>query len=548
MNSTMQDRPLTIAAIVRHAAAVHSSAEVITTTAAATRRSTFGEVIEQASRLAGGLRDLGVGPGDRVGTLCWNNTEHLEAYLAVPGIGAVLHTLNVRLATGEIAFIAGHAGDSVLIVAGNLVERCAALLPALPAVHTVVVTGPGDLSPLAGSGKRIVRYDDLADRGSPAGWEHDWEHEPPEQAAAVMCHTSGTTGQPKGVVYSHRSTVLHAMSVCSANAVGLSASDRALLLVPMFHANAWGWPFAALMAGTSIVLTDDDLSPAHIARVIAAERITVTGGVPTIWHDLLAHLDTSPGAEPGDLSSLRLILCGGSAVPQPLIDAYRAAFGVAIVPAWGMTETSPLGSVAWPLAGPGGELAEVQRSQGRILFGLEARIVGDDGEAAPRDGVTPGEFQVRGPWVTGQYYLGDSPGSFTADGWLRTGDIGSLDQHGYLRLTDRAKDVIKSGGEWISSLALEDAIAGHPAIAQVAVIAAPDERWQERPLAVVVTAEGADLSAGELRAWLAGQVPRWWVPERWAVVSGLPRTSVGKFDKKLLRQQLADGELDIRGP
>jgi fatty-acyl-CoA synthase len=540
MDPTMQDRQLTIAAIARHAAAVHADAEVITTTPDRTRRSTFGEVIDRAARLAGGLAELGVGQGDRVATFCWNTTEHLEAYLAVPGIGAVLHTLNVRLAAEEITFIASHAGDSVLIVGGNLVERCAPLLPALPTVHTVLVTGAGDLSALADTGKRIVRYEDLVAQAAPISWDTEL----PERTAAVMCYTSGTTGRPKGVVYSHRSTVLHAMSVCSANAVGLRASDRALLLVPMFHANAWGWPFAALMAGSSIVLTDQDLSPAHIAGVIASERVTVTGGVPTIWHDLLAYLRDAPG----DLSSLRMILCGGSAVPQPLMAAYRDAFGVSIVPAWGMTETSPLGSVAWPRTGPDGAADQGDRGQGRILFGLEARIVGDDDRVLPGDGTSQGELQVRGPWVTGEYYQGESQDTFTSDGWMRTGDIGSLDRHGYLRLTDRAKDVIKSGGEWISSMALEDVIAGHPAVAEVAVIAAPDERWQERPLAVVVTRAGSAVTAAELRSWLDGRVARWWVPERWAVSSGIPRTSVGKFDKKLLRQQLADGDLEISEP
>jgi acyl-CoA synthetase (AMP-forming)/AMP-acid ligase II len=513
----------------------------VTASATGTVRARFADVIGRAGALATALRGLGVAPGDRVATFMWNSQDHLEAYLAVPAAGAVLHTLNVRLSTEELTAIGRHAGDTVVIVGHNLVDRFAPVLAGLPDVHAVVVAGapPGaDLAGLAAvTAARVVRGDDLL---SPGG-SFDWDDDPPELAAAAMCYTSGTTGMPKGVVYSHRSTVLHAMSVCTGNAVGMTVADRALVLVPMFHANAWGWPYAALMAGTDLLFTDGDLSPQHIARVIRDERVTITGGVPTLWSDLLAR----PSSDV-DLSSLRFILCGGSAVPQALIDAYAQRFGVTILPAWGMTEISPLGSVARP-SDPSdpASVAAAARSQGRLLYGIEGRLVADNGAPAPWDGVSQGELQVRGPWVTGAYYGGAGADTFTADGWMRTGDLGTLDGEGVLRLADRRKDVIKSGGEWISSVALEDALIAHPEVADAAVIGVVDERWGERPLAVVALRPGVDGQAEALRSWVATRVARWWAPERWAFVDAVPRTSVGKADKVRLRAMAAAGELKV---
>lgn len=537
MQPTIQDRPLTVASLARHAYAVHGDAEVITARGTERRRSRFAEVIDRAGALASGLADIGVRVGDRVATFMWNSQEHVEAYLGVPAAGAVLHTLNVRLSSEELVAIAAHAGDSVVIVGHNLVTRFAEVLPHLPEVHTVIVTEDADRTPLAIEGKRVLGYEDLVRRSAPFDWEQDLG----EYSAAAMCYTSGTTGMPKGVVYSHRSTVLHALSVCSANAVGMSVSDRALVLVPMFHANAWGWPYAAMMSGASLVVTDGDLSPLHVADVIREEGVTLTGGVPTLWTDLLAH-----GADaPVDLGSLRFILCGGSAVPRALIDAYRQRFGVSILPSWGMTEVSPLGSVARP---GGRSPADIDQSQGRLLYGVEGRIVDERGRVTPRDGASLGELQVRGPWVTGAYYAGAAADSFTDDGWMRTGDIGTLDGQGILRLSDRKKDVIKSGGEWISSVALEDVLLAHPDIAEAAVIGVVDERWGERPLAVVVPRAGATVDPPRLRSWVSERVPRWWVPERWAVVDSLPRTSVGKSDKIRLRTMAGDGSLPVEHP
>ncbi|MGY1806974.1 long-chain-fatty-acid--CoA ligase [Blastococcus sp. SYSU D00669] len=535
MEATVQDRPLTVQSVVRHARAVHGRAEVVTVTRSGTTRATFAEVITRAGALAAGLRALGVGEGEPVGTFLWNCQEHLEAYYGVPAAGAVLHTLNVRLSTAELTAVAEHAGDTVVLVGGTLVERFAPVLAGLPRVHTVVVTGSGDVAPLAATGKRVLRYDDLV-AGGPA---IDWEADPAERAAVAMCYTSGTTGMPKGVVYSHRSTVLHALSVCSANAVGLSAADRALVLVPMFHANAWGWPYAAFLSGTSLVLTDGDLSPAHVAAVVAGERVTVTGGVPTLWADLLAHADVHPV----DLGSLRLVLCGGSAVPSALTEAYRRRFGVPLVQAWGMTEVSPLGAVARPREAT--DTGDVASSQGRLLYGVEGRVVDEGGAVVPRDGGGLGELQVRGPWVTGSYFRGAGADSFTDDGWLRTGDVGTLDADGVLRISDRRKDVIKSGGEWISSVALEDALTAHPDVVEAAVVGIADARWQERPLAVVVLRPGAQAGPGELRAWLSERVVRWWVPDSWSFVAAVPRTSVGKYDKVRLRSMVSDGDLRV---
>ncbi|MDG4834326.1 fatty acid--CoA ligase [Solwaraspora sp. WMMD1047] len=521
----MPDAPLTVPMVLRHAFAVHAAAEVVTA-GETDRRVSFAALQPRIARLANGLRALGVGAGDRVATYLWNNQEHLEAYAAVPAMGAVLHTLNVRLSVPQNAYVAGHAGDGVVVVGENLVESFARLLPRLDTVHTVLVTGAGDGGALDGHGRRVLRYEEvLAGADDQPRWPAL-----DERSAAAMCYTSGTTGAPKGVVYSHRSTVLHSMSVCSGNAVGMSARDRALVLVPMFHANAWGWPYAALMAGTSLVLPDRDLSPERVVGLIERERVTVTGGVPTLWTDVLHQVR----ARPADLSSLRLVLCGGSAVPAWLLDAYRDEVGVPLVQAWGMTEVSPLGAVAHtePL------------SQGRLLFGVEGRLVDDGGACVPRDGAAVGELQVRGPWVTASYHGDADPAAFDG-GWLRTGDVGTLDPGGHLRLTDRAKDVIKSGGEWISSVELENQLAAHPGLAEAVVIGVPDPRWQERPLAVVVPAGGAEVEPAVLRAWLADRVPRWWVPERWSAVAAVPRTSVGKFDKVELRRRYAEGLLPI---
>ncbi|MBN3510066.1 fatty acid--CoA ligase [Mycolicibacterium nivoides] len=537
MKSTMQNWPLTIASILRHACGVNGDRTVTTAGGEGRYRTiNYRELGGQAAQLAHALRGLGVDGDQRVGTFMWNNTEHLVAYLAVPAMGAVLHTLNIRLSPEQIAYIANEAADSVVIADVSLVPLLAPVLPLLETVHTVIVVGDGDTSAL--TGKTVLRWDELL---AAQAEEFDWP-EIDENSAAAMCYTSGTTGNPKGVVYSHRSSYLHALNTCTANALDVSCSDSVLPIVPMFHANAWGLPYAALMAGANLVMPDRFMDGASLIDLIESQRPTLAGAVPTIWNDVMHRLEKNPGH---DVSSLRLVACGGSAVPLSLMQTFQERYGVYIQQAWGMTETSPLATVAKPLPGVSEERQwEMRVSQGRPMCGVEVRVVDDEGAPLPNDGTAVGELEVRGPWITGSYYLGRDAEKFES-GWLRTGDVGSIDQQGYVTLTDRAKDVIKSGGEWISSVELENHLIAHPAVLEAAVVGVPDERWQERPLAVVVLEEGASAEPAELREFLADKVVRWWLPERWAFIEQVPRTSVGKYDKKTIRARHADGVYEV---
>ncbi|WP_273734789.1 fatty acid--CoA ligase [Mycolicibacterium septicum] len=537
MKSTMQNWPLTITSILRHACGVNGDRTVTTAGGEGRYRTiSYRELGGQAAQLAHALRGLGVDGDQRVGTFMWNNTEHLVAYLAVPAMGAVLHTLNIRLSPEQIAYIANEAADSVVIADVSLVPLLAPVLPLLETVHTVIVVGDGDISAL--TGKTVLRWDELL---AAQAEEFDWP-EIDENSAAAMCYTSGTTGNPKGVVYSHRSSYLHALNTCTANALDVSCSDSVLPIVPMFHANAWGLPYAALMAGANLVMPDRFMDGASLIDLIESQRPTLAGAVPTIWNDVMHRLEKNPGH---DVSSLRLVACGGSAVPLSLMQTFQERYGVYIQQAWGMTETSPLATVAKPLPGVTEERQwEMRVSQGRPMCGVEVRVVDDEGAPLPNDDTAVGELEVRGPWITGSYYLGRDAEKFES-GWLRTGDVGSIDQQGYVTLTDRAKDVIKSGGEWISSVELENHLIAHPAVLEAAVVGVPDERWQERPLAVVVLEEGASAAPAELREFLADKVVRWWLPERWAFIEQVPRTSVGKYDKKTIRARHADGVYEV---
>lgn len=534
----MQDFPLTVTGILRHGTTWYSGRKVITKTADGYREICFGELGTRVAQLAHGLRQLAVTTGQRVATFMANNQEHLEAYFAVPCMGAVLHTLNIRLAGEHIAFIANQAEDSVVLVDVSLVDVLAAVLPNLTTVQTVVVVGDGDLAPLTASGKNVICYDELLD-GQPI--EYDWP-DLDEKSAAAMCYTSGTTGNPKGVVYSHRSTYLHSMSVCAANAIGLVDGDRVLPIASMFHANAWGQPYAAVMAGADLLLPDKYLQAEPLVDMIELQRPTVAAAVPTIWNDVLQYLHANPGR---DISSLRMVACGGSAVPLAMMKEFEQHFGVLIRQAWGMTETSPLAALAAPPPEVTGEDAWTLRAAaGRVVSGVEIRIVDDEGGVLPNDGKAVGELEVRGPWITGSYYQNADSEKFHG-GWLRTGDVGRIDPQGFITLTDRAKDVIKSGGEWISSVELELCIMEHPAVLEAAVVAVPDERWQERPLAAVVIKNDASSSAQELREHLCDKVARFWLPERWTFIDEVPKTSVGKFDKKYIRSLYADGMYDV---
>ncbi|MGH2722040.1 MAG: long-chain fatty acid--CoA ligase [Actinomycetota bacterium] len=531
MLSTMQDFPLTLRMILEHGSAVHPDAEVVTWTGGGARRLGFAVVAERAARLAGALRRLGIEEGDRVATFQWNSQEHLEAYFAVPCMGAVLHTLNLRLFPDQLTYVVNHAEDRVVIVDDTLVPLLARVAPALRTVEHVVVVGQGDASALGD----VLRYEDLLAAEEP---RFPWPGLD-ERAAAAMCYTTGTTGDPKGVVYSHRSSVLHSYGLIAAT--GLHWGDRALPVVPMFHANAWGLPYASWFVGADLLMPGRFLQAADLAAFIAAERPTLSGAVPTIWGDLLRHLE----ANPTDLSSLRSVIVGGSAVPRSLAERFEQRHGVRVVQGWGMTETHPVATVANPprRSGPDDDLTW-RLTQGRILPGIELRVTDDAGDVLPWDGTSVGEIEVRGPWVTARYHKDDAPEKFH-DGWLRTGDVGTVDDLGYVRITDRSKDIIKSGGEWISSVDLENAIMGHADVVEAAVIGVPDERWQERPLACIVLAEGSAASPSDLRAFLAGRVAKWWLPERWAFVGEIPKTSVGKFDKRALRNRRDEGGLEI---
>ena len=538
MRSTMQDVPLSIASILRHGQQVFGDSQIISITDGGSRRASFTDVAANAARLAHGLRGLGIEGDQRVGTFMWNNQEHMEAYLAIPAMGAVLHTLNIRLFPEQVSYIANHGEDQVVLVDSSLIPLLARVLGDMETVHTVVVVGDGDTAPLEAAGKQIVRYADVLSGGSSS---YDWP-DVDENAAAAMCYTSGTTGHPKGVAYSHRSMWLHSLAVCTSNAIALGFDDRGLVIVPQFHANAWGLPYAAFMAGADLIMPDRFLQAEPLVRIIETEKPTFSGAVPTIWNDILQYLRANPGK---DVSSIKRIVCGGSAVPRALMEAFEKEFGITILQGWGMTETSPLGSVARPPRGLVDEAAmDYRASAGRLLFGVEGRIVDDSGAVQPSDGKAVGEVQVRGPWVTAAYHKDDDPEKFD-NGWLRTGDVGTIDQRGYITLTDRAKDVIKSGGEWISSVELEGTLMAHPAIREAAVVGVPDERWDERPLAAIVIKDGESVTPEELKTWLADRVAKWWVPERWTIIDEVPKTSVGKFDKKVLRKQYADGALDV---
>jgi fatty-acyl-CoA synthase len=531
------DHPLTLQLILERMRRVYADSEIVGVCDGERTVRSYAELVARADRLCGALKGLGVRQGDRVATFAWNTPEHLEAYLAVPCMGAVLHTVNVRLFADQVAYVVNHADDKVMLVDDSLVPLLEELAPRLESVRDYVVMGGGEL----GSLPRAVRYEELI-AAQPPGYEYP---NLDDRQAAGLCYTSGTTGNPKGVLYSHRSNVLHALAQCMADSLGIRSSDRVMPVVPMFHANAWGIPYGSTLTGADMVMPGPDLSGATLARLIETERVTVSGAVPTIWMDLLRYAD-----EHGpDLSSLRTVICGGSAVPVSLMQEFEERHGVHILQAWGMTETSPLGSVAHPPARMDpDERWRYRSTAGRPAPLVQARLVRGRGEEVPWDGESTGELEVRGPWIARAYYQDDTSDEKFDEGWLRTGDIAAIDPRGYIMLSDRAKDVIKSGGEWISSVTLENEIMGHPAVREAAVIALPDERWGERPLACVVMEEGAQLTLEQLRDHLATRVARYWLPDALAIVDEVPKTSVGKFDKKVLRRLLEEGRLEQLEP
>ncbi|OJU85515.1 MAG: hypothetical protein BGO11_00685 [Solirubrobacterales bacterium 70-9] len=518
----------------RLAAGRHAAAEVVAVRESGDRDSLrLGEVVADAGAFAAGLQRLGVGVGDRVATLAWNVPEHLTAYWAVPGAGAVLLTLNARLPARQLAEIVATATPRVLIVGTDLVPLAAEVLAAVDCIERVVVFGGPAAEEIPGA----VAYADLIGAGEGFDWPELDEHMP-----AGLCFTSGTVGRPKGVLYSHRQLVLHALTMAAFDPYGLPGSDRVLAVVPMFHAMGWNLPYITAMNGAALILPGRRLAPEHLVPLIRSEAVTFSSGVPTVWADVRRHVDRVGG----DLGSLRAIGCGGNRVPDELMHWYQDR-GVTVLQGWGMTETGPGGSRVFDDP----SLEPDERWRRRSTVGwlrplYEARLRAPDGTLAPCDGEAVGEVEVRGPLVVREYY-GDPEDAAERfrDGWLRTGDLGTIDAAGWLKLVDREKDVIKSGGEWISSLDVEEALLRHPAVAAAAVIGIEDDRWIERPCACVVIAAEAAADAAELRAFLLEQLPRWWVPETFARVAELPRTGVGKIDKRALRARYESGDLAV---
>ncbi|MET0145780.1 MAG: long-chain fatty acid--CoA ligase [Ilumatobacteraceae bacterium] len=542
MQGLMQDVPLTVTTLFERAEQVFPHKGVTTATATGRHHVTYGDWAARTRRLGGVLDTLGISPDGRVATFAWNTSRHLELYFAAPCTGRVLHTLNIRLFPEQLTYIVNHADDEVIFVDRSLLGLLAPLLATFERLRHLVVMDdggpatssapdvPGDLA-----GHELLGYEDLLADAAPVEFRVD-----DENRAASMCYTSGTTGNPKGVVYSHRSTFLHTMATMMVDTLGVRESDRILPVVPMFHANAWGLAHSGVASGADLIMPGADLSGPAIADLVVEERVTVAAGVPTIWMQVL------PQLEGRDTSHLRAIPCGGSAVPRALSVAYRKQIGLPILQAWGMTETSPVVSTC-RLDGdqedlPVDEQDDLRTGVGRAALGVECRIV-EPGtiEPSPHDGETSGELQCRGNWIARTYY--DDPRaaeSFTEDGWLRTGDVATMDARGRMRLVDRTKDLIKSGGEWISSVELENELMAHPKIREAAVIGIPDPKWSERPLACVVVEPGAELSVSDVLDFLAPRVAKWQLPDDVVFIDEVPKTSVGKFSKKTLRERFAD--------
>ena len=534
MLGLMMDRALNLPSILEYAAAYHPHREVVTRTVEGPIfRYTYADALARAKRMAKALIDLGVKPGDRVATLAWSTHRHFELYYAVSGIGAVLHTINPRLHPDQIAWVANHAEDSVLMFDITFGELVRDIAPQLATVKTLVsLSSRSHLPPPAPAGTLV--YEELIEAQTP---DFVWP-EVDERQASGLCYTSGTTGNPKGVLYSHRATVLHAMAMVQPDGFDLGARDAVLPCAQMYHANAWCTPYGAPMVGAKLILPGRQLDGASICELAQAEGASFVLGVPTIWIGVLDHLDKTGGK-----LQVRTVAIGGSAPTASLIERVEAQMGATVRQIWGMTETSPMGVINTPLPEHAGEdpaqSTTRKMKQGRGLWGVDLRIIGEEGQVLPHDGTNPGQLQVRGPWVSSAYFKNEGQAAFTDDGWFDTGDIATIDPEGYLRLTDRAKDVIKSGGDWISTLDLEDAVCSHPAVALAAAIGVPHPKWDERPLLLVVLRPGHSAEPELLKAHVAERVAKWWTPDEVRIVDALPIGPTGKVLKRELRDQVS---------
>ncbi len=542
MFGLMQDRPLMISSLIEHAATFHPDREIVTRTIEGPiHRSNYREIRNRSRQVANALKALGIGVGDRIGTLAWNTHRHLELYYGVSGSGAVLHTINPRLFPEQIEYIINHAEDKVLFFDISLAPLVQKLAPALKTVTAYIAMTDRAHMPAADLPNLLCYEDWIAAHTDDYVWpEFD------ERTASSLCYTSGTTGNPKGVLYSHRSTVLHTLMACGADAFGIDAASCLLLFVPMFHANGWGMPYVAAAVGAKLVLPGHAMDGASVCELIRNEQVTFSQAVPIVWLMLFQYLDAHPEIDLKSLG-LRKIGMGGAAPPRSMMERFEQRYGLEVMQGWGMTETSPIGMISVPLPKHAGlspdAMIDVKQKQGRGVWGVEVKLVDDTGGELPWDGKTSGHLMVRGPWIASGYFKQEGGQVLDADGFFPTGDIGTIDADGYLQLVDRAKDVIKSGGEWISSIEVENAAMAHPAIAEAAVIGVSHPTWQERPLLIAVRRGDADVSRDELIAFLRERMAKWWLPDDVIFVEELPRTATGKLSKLTLRKQFKDYEL-----
>ncbi|MCC5873891.1 MAG: long-chain fatty acid--CoA ligase [Gammaproteobacteria bacterium] len=536
---TMQQTPLLMSRLMDRGAQMQPEVEVVTATADGTRRQTLAETRDRAHQLAHALAKAGIGIGDRVATFMWNGSRHVEAYHAIACMGAVLHTLNIRLSDVDLEYIINHAGDRIIIVDADMLPKLEELAGRMPTVERIIVATEPGLEGWSTSLPNAVDYEDFI---SEQPTDYDWP-EIDENSPLGLCYTSGTTGKPKGVMYTHRSNYLHTISICMTDVMGLSAADTVLGIVPMFHANAWGLPWAASMLGMQQVFPHRFMDPKRLTELLESEKITMSAGVPTIWQGVRSVLEAAPGKF--DLSNLQRLTCGGSAPPPSLIGWFWDELGVEMIQGWGMTETSPLATISRRSGKrkhrdmSDAERAANQAKAGLLMPGLELEIFDDEWKALPHDGKAFGELLIRGPWICSEYYNDPQPEKFH-DGWLVTGDVAKIDPEGYLIITDRSKDLIKSGGEWISSVDLENHIVALDGVAQACVVAQPHPKWDERPVAVVVKKAGAELSKDKVLAHCGEKFAKWQLPDDVLFVDAIPLTATGKMDKKVVRAKLAD--------